>query len=77
MARPKSLIVNAKITVAGRAHNCHHNREHRIEKGEKRLTIKSNSTEYHYCLACSKIFLKRDLQRLDKLLEEVCVCTSE
>jgi hypothetical protein len=50
----KSLLVTMEITAAGRAHNCRYNKRHRLEKGVKRLTIKSDGDEHHYCLACAK-----------------------
>lgn len=71
MPRPKSLIVSMEITAAGRAHNCRHNDNHRIEKGVKRLTIKVDGDEHHYCLACAKTFLVKDLGRLQAILADV------
>lgn len=70
MPRPKSLIVSMEITAAGRAHNCRQSGNHRIEKGMKRLTIKSDGDEHHYCLACAKTFLAKDIERLQALLAE-------
>jgi hypothetical protein len=70
MARPRSLILSMEITAAGRAHNCRQSDNHRIEKGMKRLTIKSDGEEHHYCLACAKTFLAKDIDRLQALLTE-------
>ncbi len=70
MPRPKSLIVSMEITAAGRAHNCRQSGSHRIEKGVKRLTIKSDGDEHHYCLDCAKSFLAKDIERLQALLAE-------
>lgn len=67
----KSLIVSMAITSAGRAHNCRYNKKHRLEKGSKRLTIKSNGDEHHYCIACARIFLLKDIDRLNLLLADV------
>ena len=67
----KSLIVTMEITAAGRAHNCRFNKKHRLEKGVRRLTIRSEGNEHHYCLACAKIFLVKDIERLRALLMEV------
>ena len=74
MARPKSLLVNMEVTTAGRAHDCRHNKNHRIEKGVSRLTIKSDGDEHHYCLACAKMFLVKDVERIKVLLFEVEAC---
>jgi hypothetical protein len=59
------------ITTAGRAHNCRHDDGHRITKGMRRLTVKSDGDEHHYCLNCAAGFLTRDLGRLGAMLEEV------
>lgn len=71
MGRPKSLIVSMEITTAGRAHDCRYNKNHRLEKGVRRLTIRSDGDEHHYCLACAKTFLVKDIERLQVLLAEV------
>lgn len=70
MPRPRSLIVSMEITTAGRAHNCRQSDKHRIEKGERRLTVKSDGDEDHYCLACATTFLTKDVERLQSLLAE-------
>ena len=70
MARPKSLIVSMQWTNAGRAHDCRHNKKHRLEKGQRRLTIKLDGEEQHYCVACAKVFLAADIQRLQALLDQ-------
>lgn len=71
MPRPRSLIVNMEITAAGSSHNCRNNDGHRITKGVKRLTIKSDGDLHHYCLTCAKGFLVKDVERLCTLLAEV------
>jgi hypothetical protein len=60
-----------EITTAGRAHDCRYNKRHRIEKGVRRLTIRSDGDEHHYCIACAKAFLVKDIERLQVLLMEV------
>lgn len=71
MPRPRSLIVSMEITTAGRAHNCRQSDRHRIEKGMKRLTIKSDGDAHHYCLACARSFLAKDLERMQVFLAEI------
>lgn len=71
MARPRSLIVSIALTQAGRAHDCRHNKNHRVEKGDQRLTIKSDGDEHHYCLRCARIFLIADIERLNALLKKL------
>jgi hypothetical protein len=70
MPRPRSLIVSMQWTQAGRGHDCRYNKSHRLEKGQRRLTIKSDGDEHHYCVACAKTFLVADIKRLQTLLEE-------
>jgi hypothetical protein len=71
MARPKSLLASMEITVAGRAHDCRFNEDHRIQKGCNRLTIKVDGDPHHYCLACARSFLLRDMERLKDILSQV------
>ncbi len=68
MPRPKSLIHNIRWTEAARAHNCRHNDSHRIEKGQRRLTLKIDGDEHHYCENCAKNFLAADISRLQAIL---------
>ena len=69
MARPTSLIVSMEWTHASRGHDCRNNKNHRIEKGQRRLTINSGGDEHHYCVLCAKIFLAADIRRLQVLLD--------
>jgi ribosomal protein L24E len=64
-------------TLAGRAHDCRFNKSHRLEKGQRRLTVKSDGDEHHYCVSCAKKFLTIDIQRLQDLLEKADADTSE
>jgi hypothetical protein len=70
MARPRSLIVSMEWTHAGRGHDCRNNKNHRIEKGDRRLTISSDGEPHHYCVPCAKGFLAADLRRLQLLLDQ-------
>jgi hypothetical protein len=69
VARPKSLILSMEWTTAGRAHDCRYNKNHRIEKGQRRLTVMVDGDEHHYCVACAKRFLATDIQHLQRLLK--------
>jgi hypothetical protein len=71
MPRPKSVVVSMEITTAGRAHDCRYNKNHRLEKGMSRLTIKEDGDEHHYCLPCARTFLLQGAERLRTLLAEV------
>lgn len=71
MPRPKSVTASMEITVVARAHCCRHNGDHRLEKGMRRLTIKEDGDELHYCLSCAKLFLAQGAHRLQELLAEI------
>jgi hypothetical protein len=70
MPRLRSLIVTMEWTEAGRGHDCRFNKAHRIEKGQRRLTIKSDGEHHNYCVACAKTFLVADIKRLQEILEQ-------
>lgn len=70
MAR-KSLLVRMEITTAARAHDCRYNNKHRIAKGDKRLTVKVDRSDHHYCLACAKLFFEDSCARLLAMKNEV------
>jgi len=71
MPRLKSVVVSMEVTTAGRAHDCRYNKNHRLEKGMSRLTIKDDGDQHHYCLPCAKTFLVHGVDRLRTLLAEV------
>ena len=71
MGRAKSLLVSMGWTEAGRAHNCRSDAKHRIEKGDRRLTVKQDGDDLHYCEACAVRFLDKDIQRIAALRAEV------
>lgn len=71
MPRPKSTIKNIQITKAGASHNCKNNNTHRIQKGEDRLTIKEGRSSKNYCTECAKDFLKKDIEKLNSLVEKL------
>ena len=67
----KSLLVSMEITTAGRSHNCRYNKRHRIEKGMRRLTVKVDRNDHHYCLVCAKAFMAASTDRLASIRGEV------
>lgn len=67
MPRPKSILKSIQIDTAGCAHNCQHNRKHRIIKGEKRLKVTKDRTHEHFCVKCAKEIIARDIQKLKEL----------
>lgn len=71
MGKAKSFLRRIEITVAARAHNCRFNKAHRIQSGDRRLTLKEERSEKHYCLTCGRTFLERDLGRLKEMLDDL------
>jgi hypothetical protein len=69
MPRLKSLIVTMEITTAGHSHGCRFNKKHRFAKGDSRLTIFPE--KHHYCLACARVFLAKDIEKLQTLLTKI------
>lgn len=71
MPRPESVVVGMEITTVARAHDCRYNKNHRLEKGMHRLTIREDGDEHHYCLTCAKTFLTQGAERIRVLIAEV------
>lgn len=67
MPRPKSILQRVELDKALKAHNCQHNRRHRIERGDKRLKVWNQRSADHYCVAYALAIVERDLQRLQEL----------
>ena len=70
MSRSSPRIVSMEWTRAGRGHYCRHNKKHLIQRGDRRLTIKSYGDEHHYCESCAKLFLPADIKRLQEVLSQ-------
>lgn len=65
----KSLVVQARVDVAGKSHNCQANRRHRIAMGEVRLKVRNGRSWDHYCRICAETIISRDLEKLAVLRE--------
>lgn len=63
----KSLVTHVEIDTAARAHYCQASAKHRIEKGDVRLKVKNERSWHHYCLACAKNIIGRDIEKLKAL----------
>jgi glutaminase len=63
----KSLVVQVKVDIAGKAHNCQANANHRIEKGDVRLKVQHDRSWDHYCHACAVSIITRDIAKLTVL----------
>jgi len=62
--RIKSLVIQVEIDQAKKAHNCQANDRHRVEKGDTRLKVRNGRSWDHYCVACAKVILQRDIAEL-------------
>ncbi|AIA75761.1 hypothetical protein FF32_13190 [Halomonas campaniensis] len=67
MARPKSLLKNIYISEAKRQHSCKSSASHKIQKGDKRLSVKEGQNERNYCMGCGKKFLDSAIEELSKI----------
>lgn len=63
----KSLICQVGVDTAGKSHNCQANRRHRIAMGEVRLKVRNGRSWDHYCTACAKTIITRDIAKLTAL----------
>jgi hypothetical protein len=71
MSKPKSLLKSITIDKALRAHNCQHNKNHRILKDEVRLGIKEGRSTEYYCKVCAVEFLTTARDRSIALIEQL------
>jgi len=61
LGRPKSFLPQLIVEDAKSSHNCRFNKDHRIRKGEKRLTAKEGREKLRYCPVCAVHFLRLDI----------------
>lgn len=67
----KSLIQTTEVDVAKKAHNCQANRRHRLERGERRLKVRTDRSFHHYCRACGLIIIQQDIAKLQTLAQQL------
>lgn len=53
----KAILHPISVDLAAKAHNCHHNKKHRIERGQKRLKFKVERSYQHFCVPCAQRML--------------------
>jgi len=68
MPAAESVLVAMEFTMASGPHECGNNREHRLERGMARLTVREDKAEHHYCLECARSFLAQGVEQLQVLL---------
>jgi len=76
VARTKSLLPNLKIDLVKRAHDCQHNNRHRLRMGDKRLKVRVNRSDEHFCAPCALIIIGLDITKLQALANELTHATS-
>ncbi len=71
MARSKSLLPNLVVDEAKKAHDCQHNRAHRLQQGDKRLRVRVQRTYEHFCTPCALDIIEGDIAKLQALAGEL------
>lgn len=71
MPRPKSIIQRIEVDEARKAHNCQHNPNHRLERGDKRLKVWNRRSVDHYCADCALNIIERDITKLREIAEQL------
>lgn len=71
MPRPKSILQRVEVDEVQRAHNCQHNENHRLERGDKRLKVWKDRSSDHYCAECALGIIQRDIAKLQGLVEQL------
>lgn len=71
MARPKSIIQRVEVDAAQKAHNCQHNQNHRLQRGDKRLKVWKDRSPEHFCVKCGLEMIGRDIAKLTDLAAEL------
>jgi hypothetical protein len=71
MGKRKSFLQSIEIETALRSLMCQHNKNHRINSGDKRLSLKVGRTHENYCVECAKESLKADIVKLTDILQQL------
>ena len=67
----KSILLNVRVDVVCRAHDCQHNRRHRLEKGQLRLKVRKDRSDEHFCVQCALGIIERDIKELESLAQQL------
>lgn len=71
MPRPKSILQRVEIDQAQKAHNCQHNANHRLQRGDMRLKLWNDRSADHYCAPCALAIIERDIAKLQSLAQQL------
>ena len=61
------MLKRAHVEQAKIAHDCQHNKRHRLQKGEKRLAIRKERNFEYFCVACALQSIDADIEKLTQL----------
>jgi hypothetical protein len=71
MGRIRSILETCRVDQAKKAHNCQANAQHRIKNGDTRLKVRNGRSWDHYCVECGREIVRKGLDRLSALAEEL------
>lgn len=71
VAAPKSILIRVTVDAALKAHDCQHNRRHRLERGDRRLKVKKDRTFEHFCVDCALEIIDRDIAKLQLIARQL------
>ena len=71
MAKPKTFLDSMEVDVAKKAHNCRRNSRHRIEMGDKRLSVRVGRSFDRFCRDCAVETIERDIAMLQRTISEL------
>ncbi len=67
----KSILHPLSVDETINAHNCQHNKRHRLVRGDKRLKFKVERSHLHFCVDCTLRMIEKARARLDELEEQL------
>jgi hypothetical protein len=67
----KSLIKRSEVQETAKAHNCQASKNHRLQRGDRRLAIWKDRSAENYCATCAKEIIRRDIERLTLLAKQI------
>jgi hypothetical protein len=67
----KSILVAVSVDEAGKAHDCQHNKKHRLERGNRRLKVRKDRSYEHFCVECALGIIERDIATLTMLAKQL------
>ncbi len=63
----KSILKRLEVDVALKSHDCQHNANHRVSRGDKRLKLWKERSPEHFCVKCAMEMIERDIARMQAI----------